>query len=144
MEVNDALVDKLAHLARLKFDASEKEEIKKDLQKMIAFVEKLNELDTTGVEPLLHMSDEINVLRQDEIKGSISREDALIAHTRKNAYFVFQENNLGSLQPGKLADLLVLDRDYLTVPEKQIESLKALATMVGGRFVYMDSAFRPQ
>ena len=77
MEVNDALVDKLAHLARLKFDASEKEEIKKDLQKMIAFVEKLNELDTTGVEPLLHMSDEINVLRQDEIKGSISRSIGL-------------------------------------------------------------------
>ena len=77
MEVNDALVDKLANLARLKFDASEKEEIKKDLQKMIAFVEKLNELDTTGVEPLLHMSDEVNVLREDEVKGSISREDAL-------------------------------------------------------------------
>ena len=77
MEVNDALIDKLAHLARLKFDASEKEEIKKDLQKMIAFVEKLNELDTTGVEPLLHMSDETNALREDEVKGSISREDAL-------------------------------------------------------------------
>jgi aspartyl-tRNA(Asn)/glutamyl-tRNA(Gln) amidotransferase subunit C len=77
MEVNDALIDKLAHLARLKFDASEKDEIKNDLQKMIAFVEKLNELDTTGVEPLLHMSDEINVLREDEVKGSISREDAL-------------------------------------------------------------------
>ena len=77
MEVNDALVDKLAHLARLKFNASEKEEIKKDLQRMIAFVEKLNELDTTGVEPLLHMSDEVNVLREDEVKGSISREEAL-------------------------------------------------------------------
>ena len=77
MEVNDALVDKLAHLARLKFDASEKEEIKNDLQKMIAFVEKLNELDTTGVEPLLHMTDEVNVLRDDEVKGSISREEAL-------------------------------------------------------------------
>ena len=77
MEVNDALVDKLAHLARLKFDTSEKEEIKKDLQKMIAFVEKLNELDTTGVEPMLHMSDETNVLREDEVKGSITREDAL-------------------------------------------------------------------
>lgn len=77
MEVNDGLIDKLAHLARLKFDASEKEEIKKDLQKMIAFVEKLNELDTTSVEPLLHMSEEINVLREDEVKGSISREDAL-------------------------------------------------------------------
>jgi aspartyl-tRNA(Asn)/glutamyl-tRNA(Gln) amidotransferase subunit C len=79
MEVNDALIDKLAHLARLKFDASEKEEIKKDLQKMIAFVEKLNELDTTGVEPLLHMNDETNVLREDEVKGSIKREDALKA-----------------------------------------------------------------
>lgn len=77
MEVNDALVEKLAHLARLQFDASEKEEIKKDLQKMIAFVEKLNELDTTGVDPLLHMTDEINVLREDEVKGSITREAAL-------------------------------------------------------------------
>ncbi|HEV8285631.1 MAG TPA: Asp-tRNA(Asn)/Glu-tRNA(Gln) amidotransferase subunit GatC [Chitinophagaceae bacterium] len=77
MEVNDALVDKLAHLARLKFEASEKEEIKNDLQKMIAFVEKLNELDTSGVEPLLHMTDEVNVLREDEVKGSISREEAL-------------------------------------------------------------------
>jgi len=77
MDVNDALVDKLAQLARLKFDAAEKEEIKNDLQKMIAFVEKLNELDTMSVEPLLHMTDEINVLREDEIKGSISREEAL-------------------------------------------------------------------
>ena len=77
MEVNDALIDKLAHLARLKFDVKEREEIKKDLRKMIAFVEKLNELDTTGVEPLLHMSTETNVLREDEVKGSISREEAL-------------------------------------------------------------------
>jgi aspartyl-tRNA(Asn)/glutamyl-tRNA(Gln) amidotransferase subunit C len=77
MEVNDALVDKLAHLSRLKFNASEKEEIKADLQKMIAFVDKLNELDLSGVEPLVHMSDEVNVLREDEVKGSISREEAL-------------------------------------------------------------------
>ncbi|MGC4037217.1 MAG: Asp-tRNA(Asn)/Glu-tRNA(Gln) amidotransferase subunit GatC [Chitinophagaceae bacterium] len=77
MEVNDALIDKLAHLARLKFEASEKNEIKTDLQKMISFVEKLNELDTTGVAPLLHMSNEVNVLRDDEVKGSISREEAL-------------------------------------------------------------------
>lgn len=76
MEVNDALVDKLAHLARLKFEAAEKEEIKKDLREMIAFVEKLNELDTTGVEPLLHMTGEINILREDEVKGSITREEA--------------------------------------------------------------------
>jgi aspartyl-tRNA(Asn)/glutamyl-tRNA(Gln) amidotransferase subunit C len=77
MEVNDALIEKLAHLSRLKFNDDEKEEIKNDLQRMIAFVEKLNELDLEGVEPLLHMSDEINVLREDEIKGSISRAEAL-------------------------------------------------------------------
>lgn len=77
MEVNDALADKLADLSRLDFGAAEKEEIKNDLQRMIAFVEKLNELDTTGAEPLLHMTDEINVLREDEVKDSISREQAL-------------------------------------------------------------------
>lgn len=77
MEVNDAMVDKLANLARLSFNDAEKQEIKTDLQRMIAFVEKLDELDLDGVEPLLHMSGEINVLREDEIKGSVSREQAL-------------------------------------------------------------------
>jgi len=71
------MVDKLAHLARLKFNEEEKQEIKTDLQRMISFVEKLNELNLDGVEPLLHLSDEVNVLREDEIKGSVSREDAL-------------------------------------------------------------------
>jgi aspartyl-tRNA(Asn)/glutamyl-tRNA(Gln) amidotransferase subunit C len=77
MIVNDELVDKLANLARLQFEGVEKEAIKTDLQKMIQFVDKLNEIDTTGVEPLLHMSDNINVLRKDEIKGSISRQEGL-------------------------------------------------------------------
>lgn len=77
MEVNDEMIDKLAHLARLKFNDDEKQEIKNDLQRMIAFVEKMNELDLEKVEPLLHMSDEINVLREDKIEGSVSREDAL-------------------------------------------------------------------
>ncbi len=66
----------------------------------------------------------------------ISREDALIAHTRKNAYFVFQEDNLGSLQPGKLADLVVLNRDYLTVPADEIRNIKPVMTIVGGRIVF--------
>ena len=70
------------------------------------------------------------------IRQTISREDALIAHTRKNAYLIFQEDNLGSIQPGKLADLVVLDRDYLTVPADQIKDIKPLMTMVGGRIVY--------
>jgi len=70
------------------------------------------------------------------LRQTISREDALIAHTRKNAYLVFQENNLGSIQVGKLADLVVLDRDYLTIPADQIRDIKPLMTMVGGRIVY--------
>lgn len=77
MEVNDALVDNLANLARLRFSAEEKELIKKDLQRMIHFVDKLNELDTEGVEPLLHMTDAVNILREDIVQGSISREEGL-------------------------------------------------------------------
>ena len=73
------------------------------------------------------------------LRQTISREDALVAHTRRNAYLVFQENNLGSLQPGKLADLLALDRDYLTVPADQIKDIKPVLTMVGGRVVYEDT-----
>jgi aspartyl-tRNA(Asn)/glutamyl-tRNA(Gln) amidotransferase subunit C len=79
MEVNDALIENLSNLARLEFNEREREEIKKDLQRMIHFVEKLGELDTTGVEPLLHMSPEINVLREDIPYGSVTREEALSA-----------------------------------------------------------------
>lgn len=71
------MVDKLASLSRLHFDEEGKESIKNDLQKMIAFVEKLNELDTNGITPLLHMSDNVNVLREDIVKGSSSRKDGL-------------------------------------------------------------------
>jgi len=77
MEVNDALVQNLANLARLQFNEQEKEIIKKDLQRMIHFVDKLNELNTEGVEPLLHMTDAINVLREDVVQGSIPRSEAL-------------------------------------------------------------------
>ena len=69
-------------------------------------------------------------------RQSVSREQALIAHTRSNALFIFQENNLGSLQPGKYADLVVLDRNYLAVPAAQIKDIRPVMTMVGGRIVY--------
>jgi aspartyl-tRNA(Asn)/glutamyl-tRNA(Gln) amidotransferase subunit C len=77
MEVTDKLIDNLSNLARLEFNAADKELIRNDLQRMILFVEKLRELDTTGVEPLLHMSPEINVLRDDVPGGSVSRAAAL-------------------------------------------------------------------
>jgi len=70
------------------------------------------------------------------LRQTISREDALIAHTRKNAYLVFQENNLGSIQAGKLADFLVLDRDYLTIPADQIKDIQPVMTIVGGKIAY--------
>jgi len=69
-------------------------------------------------------------------RQTITREEALIAHTRSNARFLFQEGDLGSLARGKYADLLVLDRDYLTVPADEIKDIKPLMTMVGGKVVY--------
>jgi predicted amidohydrolase YtcJ len=70
------------------------------------------------------------------LRQTISREEALIAHTRSNASFLFQEANLGSLAPGKYADLLVLDRDYLTTPAEEIAAIKPVITMVGGKIVF--------
>jgi aspartyl-tRNA(Asn)/glutamyl-tRNA(Gln) amidotransferase subunit C len=88
MQVTDATIENLAHLARLRFDDTEKESVKKDLQNMIAFVEQLKEIDTTGVEPLLHMSDTVNVLREDVLQGSVSREEALKnAPLKDNEFF---------------------------------------------------------
>jgi predicted amidohydrolase YtcJ len=71
---------------------------------------------------------------------TISREEALIAHTRSNAAFLFQDGNLGSLAPGKYADMLVLDRDYLAVPADEIKDIKPVMTLVGGKVVYEASA----
>ena len=67
---------------------------------------------------------------------TLTREEALIAHTRSNAYLFFQENALGSLEVGKQADLVVLDRDYMTVPVGDIKHIHPTLTMVGGRVVF--------
>lgn len=77
MEVNDGLLDKLSDLARLYIEPGERDGLKQDLQRMISFVEKLQELDTTGTEPLVQMSDSVNVLREDRVQGSVSRDEAL-------------------------------------------------------------------
>jgi aspartyl-tRNA(Asn)/glutamyl-tRNA(Gln) amidotransferase subunit C len=77
MQVTDEMIATLAGLSRLRFNAEEKEEIKKDLQRMISFVEKLNEVDTSGVEPLLHMTEATNVYREDRLNGSMPKVEAL-------------------------------------------------------------------
>ena len=87
MEIDATMVDNLANLARLRFDDAEKAAIRADLQKMVAFVEKLQELDTTGVPPLLHISDATNVLREDIVQGSVSREEALLNSPVKDGVF---------------------------------------------------------
>lgn len=70
------------------------------------------------------------------LKETLTREEALVAHTRSNGYLMFQESNIGALKPGLLADLLVLDRDYLTVPADEIKAIRPVATLVGGRLVH--------
>lgn len=87
MEIDAKMVEELAHLARLRFDDTEKESIRADLQKMVAFVEKLREIDTTGVAPLLHIGDAVNVLREDIVQGSVSRAEALRNAPVKDATF---------------------------------------------------------
>lgn len=77
MEVTDALLTKLADLSKLSFNQAEKVELKKDLQNMISFVEKLSEVDTSQVEPLLHISDNKTALREDVISGELTNEAAL-------------------------------------------------------------------
>lgn len=89
MEVSNELIDKLSTLARLKIEPGEKEGLRSDMQQMIGFIEKLQELDTTGIEPLLHMTTEINKLRDDEIKTSITRAEGLQnARLKDDTYFL--------------------------------------------------------
>ncbi|MHB8259321.1 MAG: Asp-tRNA(Asn)/Glu-tRNA(Gln) amidotransferase subunit GatC [Bacteroidia bacterium] len=87
-KIDHKTVDEVAHLARLEFDADAKDEMVKGMNNMLAFVEKLNELDTTGVEPLIYMTDETNVLREDVVKQTISQKEALLNAPKKDSdYF---------------------------------------------------------
>ena len=70
------------------------------------------------------------------IDEPVTREEALIAHTRSNAFLMFKEDDLGTLEVGKLADLVVLDRDYMSIPADDIFDIEPLLTMVGGRIVF--------
>ncbi len=73
----------------------------------------------------------------------VSREDALRIYTAGSAWFAFDEGKRGTLEPGRLADLAVLDKDYLTIPAEEIGTLQSLLTMVGGRIVHSAGAFAP-
>lgn len=66
----------------------------------------------------------------------MTREEALKSFTIWAAYGQFEENFKGSLKPGKLADFVVIDRDYMTCPDSEIKDISALMTVVGGEIVY--------
>ncbi|WP_291399473.1 Asp-tRNA(Asn)/Glu-tRNA(Gln) amidotransferase subunit GatC [Daejeonella sp.] len=77
MKVNSETIDKIAHLARLEVQEDEKQGLLDDMNKILTFMDKLNEVDTQGIEPLVYLNDEVNVLREDEVKQEISTEIAL-------------------------------------------------------------------
>lgn len=77
MEINRATLDKIAHLARLQFGDAEAEKMMADMTQIVNWVEKLREVDTTGVEPLTSMSQEVNAWREDSPALTLTREEAL-------------------------------------------------------------------
>lgn len=81
-------VDEIAHLARLEFNDEAKGEILNDMNRMLAFVDKLNELNTDNVEPLIYMTEERSVLREDEAKQTVTQQEALKNAPKKDSdYF---------------------------------------------------------
>lgn len=88
MKIDSSTVDKLADLAKLEFDAKAKKKIINDLNRMLEFVDKLNELDTQNVEPLTYMTDETNILRKDKVKQVISQQEALSNAPQKDSDYI--------------------------------------------------------
>lgn len=77
MEVNDTLIERLSQLSKLEFSGPAKEAIKTDLQRMLAFVESIQAVDTEGVEPLIHLTPSTNRLRSDSPVEGVTQQDAL-------------------------------------------------------------------
>jgi aspartyl-tRNA(Asn)/glutamyl-tRNA(Gln) amidotransferase subunit C len=88
MKIDQELLNKIAHLARLEFDEKDAAKMIEDMTNIVNWVEKLKEVDTENVEPLTTMSHEVNVLREDEVKEHLSHELALRSAPKKDAdYF---------------------------------------------------------
>ena len=88
MKITEEIIDHIAHLARLEFKGEDKVSIQKDMERMIEFVDKLSEIDTENVEPLIFMSEEMNRLREDEPQITVTHEEALKnAPKRDSDYF---------------------------------------------------------
>ena len=78
MTIDKETVEKVAHLARLELGEDEKEKMIADMNKILGFMDKLNEIDTSGIEPLVYMTNEINTVREDVVKQDITHDEALL------------------------------------------------------------------
>lgn len=88
MNITEETIDHIAHLSRLRFEGDAKEAIRRDLENIIGFMSKLSEMDTENVEPLVFMSDEVNVLRDDVSEVTITQAEALKNAPKKDSdYF---------------------------------------------------------
>jgi aspartyl-tRNA(Asn)/glutamyl-tRNA(Gln) amidotransferase subunit C len=88
MQITDDLIDQLATLARLRFAEAEREQLREEFSKMVNFVQKVQEVDTEGYEPLMHITPAINRLREDRPEQPISHEEALQNAPKKDSdYF---------------------------------------------------------
>jgi aspartyl-tRNA(Asn)/glutamyl-tRNA(Gln) amidotransferase subunit C len=87
MKIDDQIIDKISRLAYLEFGEEEKEKIRQDLEQILTFVEKLRELDTENVEPLVYLSDKTDVLREDRMISTLSTEEALLNAPEKSGRF---------------------------------------------------------
>ncbi len=88
MKITDEKIDQLAHLARLEFDDTTKQSIRQDLENMLNFAESLNQVDTTGVEPLIYMTNTQNNVRTDEVVQSYTKDELLKNAPKKDSdYF---------------------------------------------------------
>jgi aspartyl-tRNA(Asn)/glutamyl-tRNA(Gln) amidotransferase subunit C len=88
MKIDRDTVNRVAALAKLQFTEEEKTQLEEDMTKIVTYFEKMNELDTEGVEPLVFLTDEINAFREDEAQITITHEEALKnAPERNSDYF---------------------------------------------------------
>ncbi|GAC1554737.1 MAG: Asp-tRNA(Asn)/Glu-tRNA(Gln) amidotransferase subunit GatC [Mucilaginibacter sp.] len=89
MNIDKDTVDKVAHLARLELNPEETDTMINDMNLILGFMDKLNEVDTTGIEPLIYMTNEVNVFREDIVKQEITHEEALLnAPKHDDKYFL--------------------------------------------------------
>ncbi|MFI5149459.1 MAG: Asp-tRNA(Asn)/Glu-tRNA(Gln) amidotransferase subunit GatC [Bacteroidia bacterium] len=87
-KIDQDTVDRIAHLARLEFESADKTRILNDMNRMLAFVDKLSELNTDNVEPLIYMCDEVNQLRDDVIIETITQKEALLNAPQKDSDYI--------------------------------------------------------